>query len=132
MDWTRVTRPIYRISKIDNKRHTFRVCLDVEIENFREVEILNNSNDSIELLLILNIFVWIQRFPVRSWKIGITFFQCNSCGRLWYTITYWLGISFVSHGDLRNHSFQFGGLGEFAKNSHSTFNIVWVSMIFTI
>jgi len=42
-------------SQIDHKRYTI-VCLDVEIENFREDRILN---DSIESSSFLNVFIWI-------------------------------------------------------------------------
>jgi len=60
------------------------------------------------------------------------FFQCNFYGPLWYLTSGWLDITFVSQGELQAHSIQFGGLGGFSKNFRTTFNIVWISVLFTI
>lgn len=60
------------------------------------------------------------------------FFQYNFSGQLWYLTSGWLGITFVSQGELHAHSIQFGGLGGFSKKSHTTFNIVSISVLFII
>ena len=58
------------------------------------------------------------------------FFQCNFYGRFWYMISSWLGITFISQGELRDHSHHVWSARGFSKNSCTTFNSFWCSSLF--
>lgn len=63
---------------------------------------------------------------------GHLFINCDLYGRLRLVISGWLGISTVFYGTLIDHSIRFSGLWRFSKKSHLTFNIIWISVLFTI
>jgi hypothetical protein len=60
------------------------------------------------------------------------FFSCAFYAQLWLLISGWLDISTSLQGSLFEHFLQFEGLRGLSNKSHLTFNIIWISTLFTI
>lgn len=60
------------------------------------------------------------------------FLACDILGSLWSLVVLWLGISFVSPGDLHQHYTQFINMSGFPRFTHMFFRIIWFTSVWVL